>query len=83
MAILSPLATPKRKGGRVYIDVNGKGEVAFHEGYLTRKEARRQGEGEGGGDARQQVAEREDALHLQFGEREGRRDILDAAAFLH
>jgi ParB family chromosome partitioning protein len=32
--------TPKRKGGRVYIDVNGKGEVAFHEGYLTRKEAR-------------------------------------------
>lgn len=42
--------TPKRKGGRVYIDVNGKGEVAFHEGYLTRKEARRQGAGgcEGG-----------------------------------
>lgn len=37
--------TPKRKGGRVYIDVNGKGEVAFHEGYLTRKEARRRGEG--------------------------------------
>jgi ParB family chromosome partitioning protein len=37
--------TPKRKGGRVYIDVNAKGEVAFHEGYLTRKEARRQGEG--------------------------------------
>ena len=26
--------TPKRKGGRVYIDVNGKGEVTFHEGYL-------------------------------------------------
>jgi ParB family chromosome partitioning protein len=40
--------TPKRKGGRVYIDVNGKGEVAFHEGYLTRKEARRQGEGGSG-----------------------------------
>ena len=38
--------TPKRKGGRVYIDVNGKGEVAFHEGYLTRKEARRHGEGD-------------------------------------
>lgn len=37
--------TPKRKGGRVYIDINGKGEVAFHEGYLTRKEVRRQGEG--------------------------------------
>lgn len=32
--------TAKRKGGRVYIDVNGKGEVTFHEGYLTAKEAR-------------------------------------------
>jgi len=30
----------KRKGGRVYIDVRGTGEVAFHEGYVTRKEAR-------------------------------------------
>lgn len=37
--------TPKPKGGRVYIDVSAKGEIAFHEGYLTRKEARRQGEG--------------------------------------
>lgn len=46
--------TPKRKGGRVYIDVNGKGEVAFHEGYLTRKEARRQGEG--GSEAAKQPA---------------------------
>ena len=46
--------TPKRKGGRVYIDVNGKGEVVFHEGYLTHKEARRQGEG--GGDAGKQPA---------------------------
>lgn len=33
--------TPKRKGGRVYIAVNSRGEVAFHEGYLTRKEAQR------------------------------------------
>jgi ParB family transcriptional regulator, chromosome partitioning protein len=32
---------PKRKGGRVYIAVNGRGEVTFHEGYLTRKEAQR------------------------------------------
>lgn len=46
--------TPKRKGGRVYIDVNGKGEVAFHEGYLTRKEARRQGDG--GSEAAKQPA---------------------------
>jgi ParB family transcriptional regulator, chromosome partitioning protein len=33
--------TPKRKGGRVYIQVKAKGEVIFHEGYLTDKEARR------------------------------------------
>jgi ParB family chromosome partitioning protein len=31
----------KRKGGRVYIDVRSTGEVTFHEGYLSRKEARR------------------------------------------
>jgi ParB family transcriptional regulator, chromosome partitioning protein len=33
--------TPKRKGGRIYIQVKAKGEVIFHEGYLTDKEARR------------------------------------------
>ena len=32
---------PKRKGGRVYIDVRSTGEVVFHEGYVTGKEARR------------------------------------------
>ena len=32
---------PKRRGGRVYIDVNHRGEVTFHEGYLTTKEAQR------------------------------------------
>lgn len=31
----------KRKGARVYIDVRANGEVVFHEGYLTRAEARR------------------------------------------
>jgi ParB family chromosome partitioning protein len=36
----------KRKGGRVYIDVRGTGEVSFHEGYVTRKEARRIASGE-------------------------------------
>lgn len=36
----------KRKGGRVYIDVRSTGEVTFHEGYLTRKEARRVASGE-------------------------------------
>src|SRR3546814_10337876 len=29
---------PKRKGGRVYIAVNNRGEVTFHEGYVTQKE---------------------------------------------
>lgn len=37
---------PKRKGGRVYVDVRGTGEVTFHEGYVTRKEARRAACGE-------------------------------------
>lgn len=36
----------KRKGGRVYVDVRANGEVAFHEGYLTRAEARRVARGE-------------------------------------
>lgn len=31
----------KRKGGRVYIDVRSSGEVGFHEGYVSRAEARR------------------------------------------
>lgn len=38
--------TPKRKGGRVYAVVNQRGEVTFHEGYLTTKEARRLRRGE-------------------------------------
>ncbi len=37
---------PKRKGGRVYIDVRASGEVVFHEGYLSRKEAKRIARGE-------------------------------------
>lgn len=36
----------KRKGGRVYIDVRQTGEATFHEGYVTRKEARRLEKGE-------------------------------------
>lgn len=38
----------RRKGGRVYIDVRRTGEVVFHEGYTTRREATRL---RGGGDA--------------------------------
>lgn len=33
--------TAKRKGGRVYIDVRASGEVVFHEGYVSRREAAR------------------------------------------
>ncbi len=33
--------TAKKKGGKVYIEVTGRGEVVFHEGYLGRKEAAR------------------------------------------
>jgi ParB family chromosome partitioning protein len=37
---------PRRKGGRVYIEVRGNGEVIFHEGYVTGREARRIERGE-------------------------------------
>ncbi|UUL82559.1 ParB/RepB/Spo0J family partition protein [Sphingomonas qomolangmaensis] len=37
---------PKRKGGRVYIEVRASGEVVFYEGYLSRKEAKRLARGE-------------------------------------
>ncbi|MEO7689345.1 MAG: ParB/RepB/Spo0J family partition protein [Sphingomonas sp.] len=39
----------KRKGGRIYVDVRANGEVIFHEGYVTRKEARADGKAEGPG----------------------------------
>lgn len=37
---------PKRKGGRVYLDVRDTGEVVVHEGYVTAKEAQRLDKGE-------------------------------------
>ena len=37
---------PKRKGGRVYIEVRDNGEITFHEGYVTAKEAKRLERGE-------------------------------------
>jgi ParB family chromosome partitioning protein len=37
----------KRKGGRVYVDVRSTGEVICHEGYVSRKEARRAESGDG------------------------------------
>lgn len=36
----------KRKGGRIYVDVRDTGEVVFHEGYLTAKEAAKLDRGE-------------------------------------
>ncbi|QEH81599.1 chromosome partitioning protein ParB [Sphingomonas sp. C8-2] len=40
--------TPKRQGGKVFVDVRSSGEVTFHEGYLSRAEARKQARGEAG-----------------------------------
>src|SRR3546814_8751293 len=39
---------PKRKGGKVFVSVSHRGEVAFHEGYITTKEARQRAKGEAG-----------------------------------
>ncbi|WP_145201505.1 ParB/RepB/Spo0J family partition protein [Sphingobium sp. B2] len=36
----------KKKGGRVYVAISHRGEVTFHEGYVTAKEARRRETGE-------------------------------------
>ena len=38
---------PKKKGGKVFITLSPRGEVAIHEGYLTRAEARRKASGSG------------------------------------
>ncbi len=38
--------TPKRRGGKVFISVSQRGDVEFHEGYLSRKEAKRLERGE-------------------------------------
>lgn len=37
----------KRKGGRVYVEVRDSGEVSFHEGFVTAKEAARGGAANG------------------------------------
>jgi ParB family chromosome partitioning protein len=39
---------PKRKGGRVYVEVHDSGEVIFHEAWLTEKEAAARARGEKG-----------------------------------
>lgn len=40
--------TSKRQGGRVYVEVRKSGEVSFHEGYLTEKEAAARARGDAG-----------------------------------
>jgi ParB family chromosome partitioning protein len=37
---------PKRKGGKVFVAVGQRGDVAFHEGYVSLREARAQARGE-------------------------------------
>lgn len=36
---------PKKKGGKIFVTVSHRGEVAFHEGYITVKEARQRAKG--------------------------------------
>ena len=40
----------KRKGGRIYVEVRESGEVTFHEGFVSTKEAKRLSGGSGSGD---------------------------------
>jgi ParB family chromosome partitioning protein len=40
--------TPRKRGGKVYVAVSQRGEVEFHEGYLSTKEARRTRKIQGG-----------------------------------
>ncbi|NKJ44974.1 MULTISPECIES: chromosome partitioning protein ParB [unclassified Novosphingobium] len=40
------VSCPKSKGGRVYVTIGHRGDVSFHEGFVTNKEARRLERGE-------------------------------------
>jgi ParB family chromosome partitioning protein len=42
---------PKKKGGKVFVSISHRGEVAFHEGYITTKEARQRAKGTAGTDS--------------------------------
>lgn len=46
---------PKRKGGKVFVTISHRGEVAFHEGYITTKEARQRAKGIAGTDTAKPV----------------------------
>lgn len=54
----------KRKGGRVYVDVRANGEVTFHEGYVSRKEADRIARSQANGSA-QKIARPEITSTIQ------------------
>ncbi|HKC02761.1 MAG TPA: ParB N-terminal domain-containing protein [Sphingomicrobium sp.] len=41
---------PKKKGGKVFIAVGYRGDVTVHEGYVSRREARRQEQAQGAGE---------------------------------
>lgn len=45
------MATAKEDGGRVYVQIARDGEVIFHEGYLTEKEAKRKKQSEQGAES--------------------------------
>ncbi len=38
---------PKKKGGKIFVSISHRGEVAFHEGYISTKEARQRAKGTG------------------------------------
>ncbi|MBO6638465.1 MAG: ParB/RepB/Spo0J family partition protein [Roseitalea sp.] len=42
--------TPKKKGGKVFATIGHRGDITFHEGWLTRKEARSRERAAQGGD---------------------------------
>jgi len=46
---------PKSKGGKVFVTVSHRGEVACHEGYITAKEARQRAKGEASADTAKPV----------------------------
>ncbi|HEY5239713.1 MAG TPA: ParB/RepB/Spo0J family partition protein [Rhizomicrobium sp.] len=50
-AIYDHEKTPKKKGGKVYIAVSRRGEVTLHEGWLSRKAARKSAQDDNGGNA--------------------------------
>lgn len=54
--------TAKRRGGKVFVQRSQRGEIVFHEGYLTAKEAKRSG---GGGEAALKPARSEVTSALQ------------------